>query len=95
MSREAYIVPTATQGSNSPTRPGSPGQPPSHQTEPTSPQKPAYERIPFEGAKVTYMCAACATKVTRNRRERLQCDYCGGWIFHKMKTKAVCQFEAK
>lgn len=94
MSREAYTVPTTTQVS-SPTRTVSSSQPPSRQTEHTSPQQPAYERLPRQKPRVTYICSACATKVTRNQDERLQCDYCGGWIFHKMKTKSVCQFEAR
>lgn len=95
MSREAYTVPTTTQGNSSPSRIVSSSQSPSRQTEQTSPQQPAYERLPRAESKVTYICSACATKVTRNKRERLQCDYCGGWVFHKMKTKAVCQFEAR
>lgn len=94
MSREAYTVPTTTQ-SSSPLRTDSSSQPPSAQTEAASPKQPAYERLPRHRPKVTYICAACATKVTRRQNERLQCDYCGGWIFYKMKTKAVCQFEAR
>lgn len=101
MSREAYTIPTTSQ-SSSPSRQSPSSQSPSRKIEHNSPQQPAYERLQSENSgKVTYSCIACATKVTSkvtNRpgnRQRLQCDYCGGWSFYKIRTKAICQFEAR
>lgn len=95
MSREAYTVPTSSQGGSSPGTKSPSGQSSSRQAENEKPQQRPYERLPPQNARVTYQCADCSSKVQNGKGERLQCDYCGGWVFHKIKTKTICQFEAK
>lgn len=95
MSREAYTVPTSTEGSSSPGRKSPSNHSPSRQAELAKSQQPAYERLPTQNPRITYQCAECGSRVQNRRGERLQCDFCGGVLFHKMKTKAMCQFDAR
>ncbi|KAI6086283.1 metallothionein-I transcription activator [Hypoxylon rubiginosum] len=80
MSREAYQIPTGSQGA-----PGGPGG---------AGQRAPFD-MDATNVIIKYICGDCGTDCPLRRNEPIRCKDCGCRVLYKERTKKMVQFEAR